>query len=147
MEIELTLKVVLRFGAQASRGQTPTANPPNSGDKSYHIQETYILFKSKLTLIWKILRPLFTLISEISLIAVNAKDLLDLHTKLKGNLNLSDDRNVVEIEGLLPRVINKLTQCVYPMTTMVQLVSDITGLENYNLSKQSKGVIRFCHPV
>ena len=39
---------------------------------------------------------------------------------------------------MLPRVINKLTLCVYPMKTIVPLVSDITGLDNYNLSGQSR---------
>ena len=37
-----------------------------------------------------------------------------------------------------PRILNKLTICVYPMATIVPLVSDLTGLDNYNLSGQSK---------
>ena len=39
---------------------------------------------------------------------------------------------------ILPRIVNKLTLCVYPMATIVPLVSDITGLDNYNLNGQSK---------
>jgi three prime repair exonuclease-1 len=34
--------------------------------------------------------------------------------------------------------VNKLTLCVYPMATIVPVVSDITGLDNYNLIGQSK---------
>jgi three prime repair exonuclease-1 len=35
------------------------------------------------------------------------------------------------------RVMNKLTVCVYPMATIRPEVSEITGLDNYNLSGQS----------
>ena len=34
--------------------------------------------------------------------------------------------------------MNKLTLCVYPMATIVPLVSSMTGLDNYNLTGQSK---------
>ena len=40
--------------------------------------------------------------------------------------------------SLSPRIVNKLTICVYPMATIVPLVSDLTGLDNYNLTDQSK---------
>ena len=40
-------------------------------------------------------------------------------------------------QSSLPRVINKLTMCVYPMAIIVPHVSDLTGLDNYNLSGQS----------
>ena len=38
---------------------------------------------------------------------------------------------------MLPRVMNKLTICVYPMATIRPEVSGITGLDNYNLSGQA----------
>ena len=36
------------------------------------------------------------------------------------------------IDSLLPRVMNKLTVCVYPMSVIRPEVTDITGLDNYN---------------
>ncbi len=39
--------------------------------------------------------------------------------------------------SFLPRIVNKLTLCVYPMAVVFPLVSDLTGLDNYNLSGQS----------
>ena len=38
-----------------------------------------------------------------------------------------------QIEKMVPRVLNKLTRCVYPMATKVPYVSSITGFDNYNL--------------
>ena len=43
-----------------------------------------------------------------------------------------------QIENLLPRVLNKLTLCVYPMAPVRPDVSDITGLDNYNLSAHNR---------
>ena len=40
--------------------------------------------------------------------------------------------------NFLPRVLNKLTICVYPMSTIMPEVSSITGLDNYNLTGQDK---------
>ena len=42
-----------------------------------------------------------------------------------------------DVENILPRIMNKLTVCVYPMAIMRPEVSEITGLGNYNLSGQS----------
>ena len=75
-------------------------------------------------------------ISEISFIAVNSKDIIDLNVKLQASV--IKKKEDIDIEEMLPRVINKLTVCVYPMATIVPLVSDITGMDNYNLSGQSK---------
>ena len=69
-------------------------------------------------------------ICEISFVAVNIEDVLQL------GLSLSENRNLCEI-SFLPRIVNKLTLCVYPMAIIVPLVSDLTGLDNYNLSGQS----------
>ena len=50
-------------------------------------------------------------ISEVSLVAVN-EDVLELHTQIKSHLPEGPN----EIESMLPRVMNKLTVCVYPMS-------------------------------
>jgi len=79
-------------------------------------------------------------ITELSLVAVNIQDVLDLHVKIVDLLeNRSEpDRRMFQVESLLPRVLNKLTLCVYPMATILPGVSSITGLDNYNLTGQSR---------
>ena len=69
-------------------------------------------------------------ITELSLVAVNTESILDLNEML-----LSQSK--VKVERMLPRVMNKLTVCVYPMATIRPEVSGITGLDNYNLSGQA----------
>ena len=70
-------------------------------------------------------------ICEIFFLAVNIEDVLQLGLRLKENRKLCEN-------SVLPRIVNKLTLCVYPMAIIVPLVSDLTGLDNYNLSGQSK---------
>jgi DNA polymerase III epsilon subunit-like protein len=70
-------------------------------------------------------------ICEISFVAVSTQDVLQF------GLKMNEDRKLSE-ETFLPRIMNKLTLCVYPMALIVPLVSDLTGLDNYNLSGQSK---------
>ena len=70
-------------------------------------------------------------ICEMSFVAVGIQDILQLGLRLNENGKLSE-------ESSLPRIVNKLTLCVYPMAIIVPLVSDLTGLDNYNLSEQSK---------
>ena len=72
-------------------------------------------------------------ISELSLVAVNIEDVLKLNSQLKIQLQKGPHK----IESVLPRVMNKLTVCVYPMSIIRPEVSEITGLDNYNLSGQS----------
>ena len=72
-------------------------------------------------------------ISELSLVAVNIEDVLELHSKIKIRLLESTHH----IDSILPRVMNKLSVCVYPMSVIRPEVTDITGLDNYNLSGQS----------
>ena len=78
-------------------------------------------------------------VCEISLIAVDTSDILELHESL---LNITSDRTnedtSIQVETFSPRILNKLTLCVYPMATIVPLVSSMTGLDNYNLTGQSK---------
>ena len=42
------------------------------------------------------------------------------------------------MEQLQPRVVNKLTLCFYPWTTIMPAVTDLTGLDNDNLSEQAR---------
>ena len=72
-------------------------------------------------------------ITELSFVAVNTESILDLNAMLISNLQKSR----IKVESLLPRVMNKLTVCVYPMATIRPAVSVITGLDNYNLSGQA----------
>jgi len=79
-------------------------------------------------------------ITELSLVAVNIQDVLDLHVKI---VDLLENRSepslrMFQVESLLPRVLNKLTLCVYPMATILPGVSSITGLDNYNLTGQAR---------
>ena len=77
-------------------------------------------------------------VCEMSLIAVNASDPKDLQESIMHILSGSVNGNSVQIENIYPRVLNKLTLCVYPMATIVPVLSTITGLDNYNLNSQSK---------
>ena len=78
-------------------------------------------------------------VCEISLVAVNTCDFLNLHAKIMDQLKTRrKEDNFNQVEALSPRVINKLTLCVYPMATIVPLVTTLTGLDNYNLTGQTK---------
>ena len=72
-------------------------------------------------------------ITELSFVAVNTKDILELHSKLMTHLQ----ERKTDVESILPRIMNKLTMCVYPMAIIRPEVSEITGLDNYNLSGQA----------
>jgi DNA polymerase III epsilon subunit-like protein len=72
-------------------------------------------------------------ITELSLVAVNTESILDLNVVLLSHLQ----KNNINVERMFPRVLNKLTICVYPMATIRTEVSEITGLDNYNLSGQA----------
>ena len=69
-------------------------------------------------------------ITELSLDAVNIKDVSQIHSSLLSHLSKLEDKQ------MLPRIINKLTVCVYPMAIIRPEVSEITGLDNFNLSGQ-----------
>ena len=71
-------------------------------------------------------------ITEVSLVAVSTKDVLGLQSNL---MNLIESK--LGAEKILPRIINKLTICAYPMAIIRPEVSEITGLDNYNLSGQA----------
>jgi len=78
-------------------------------------------------------------ISEIAFVAVNFEDIVELHLKIQNQIrNKNTQDYLFHIESLLPRVLNKLTLCVYPMATIMQEVTDITGLDNYNLTSQTR---------
>jgi len=74
-------------------------------------------------------------ISEISLVAVNVHDFLNLSAKLSKLKSKPTDKAM--LEQVVPRVVNKLTLCVYPMAPILPTVSSITGLDNYNLTEQA----------
>jgi len=74
-------------------------------------------------------------ISELSLVAVKVEDVLELQTTITEHLARVGSSGV---ESLEPRVLNKLTICVYPMATIMPVVSNITGLDNYNLTDQAR---------
>ena len=78
-------------------------------------------------------------ICELSFLAVNIQHVLDMNLiMMKSIKSRTIDKNLLQARNLLPRIVNKLTLCVYPMATIVPVVSDITGLDNYNLIGQSK---------
>ena len=78
-------------------------------------------------------------VCEISLIAVNTSDILDLHESLLNSISgRTNEDTIIQVETCSPRIVNKLTLCVYPMATIVPFVSSMTGLDNYNLTGQSK---------
>ena len=78
-------------------------------------------------------------VTEISFVAVNVEDIEDLNLTIKNNLRKMNNQDyTLKLEALLPRVLNKLTLCVYPMTTIMPEVSDITELDNYNLNGQTR---------
>ena len=74
-------------------------------------------------------------ITELSFVAINHKDFLNFRVSHKSFIesqsNSSDTQNCTSFN--LPRVINKLTLCINPMKLIMPNVSDITGLDNYNL--------------
>ena len=69
---------------------------------------------------------------------MNFEDVEELNLQIKRNLRNKNKQDYAsKLETLLPRVLNKLTLCVYPMTTILPEVTDITELDNYNLSDQA----------
>ena len=72
-------------------------------------------------------------ITELSFVAVNTEDVLDMHSRIFSNCQ----ENRTKIESIVPRIVNKLTVCVYPLAIIRPEVTDITGLDNYNLSGQA----------
>jgi DNA polymerase III epsilon subunit-like protein len=78
-------------------------------------------------------------ISELSFVAIDAQEINIVNKKLSEKVkNITCHEDVLLLETLLPRVLNKLTICVYPMATIMPEVSSITGLDNYNLTGQDK---------
>ena len=73
-------------------------------------------------------------ITELSCVAMNVQDFPHMNVTILSYLK----QGVKNVEILLPRVLNKLTICVYPMTTVMPDVASLTNLDNYNLSGQAK---------
>ena len=77
--------------------------------------------------------------TEISLVAVNTQDILSLQRRIQSYLQKERiQNNWMQVETILPRVMNKLTLSVYPMATIMPEVTRITGLDNYNLTGQER---------
>ena len=75
----------------------------------------------------------------MSFVAVKKDDTLNLSLEVKQLLRSGrSEGNLLKLESLQPRIVNKLTLWIYPMATIVPQVSDITGLDNYMLNGQSK---------
>ena len=69
-------------------------------------------------------------ISERTLAAINTQEILNMNHKLIEKLNnTKSPEHILELETLLPSVLNKLTLCVYPMATILPEVSRLTGLD------------------
>ena len=78
-------------------------------------------------------------ISELSFVAIDAQEINIMNKKLSEKVkNIMCHEDILLLETLIPRVLNKLTICVYPMATIMPEVSSITGLDNYNLTGQYK---------
>jgi DNA polymerase III epsilon subunit-like protein len=78
-------------------------------------------------------------ISELSFVAIDAQEINIMNKKLSEKVkNITCHEDILLLETLIPRVLNKLTICVYPMATIMPEVSSITGLDNYNLTGQDK---------
>ena len=78
-------------------------------------------------------------ISELSFVAIDAQEIKIMNKKLsEKEKNFTCHEDILLLETLIPRVLNKLSICVYPMATIMPEVSSITGLDNYNLTGQDK---------
>ena len=74
-------------------------------------------------------------ITGLSFVAVNTQDLPGLNSRFK---QLRAARHEESLENIVPRIMNKLTICIYPMVTVMPEVALITSLDKYNLSGQAK---------
>ena len=64
-------------------------------------------------------------ITEISFVAVKMEDTLKLSLEIKQLLkNGHSEGNLLQLESLEPRIVNKLTLCIYPMATIVPHVQN-----------------------
>ena len=59
-------------------------------------------------------------ISEISFVVVNSEHMEELNLKNQNHLRKRNNQDYVfQLESLLPRVLKKITLCVYPMATIM----------------------------
>ena len=64
-------------------------------------------------------------------LSLSPQEISNLHHKLMEKLNnMKRPEHILELETLLPRVLNKLTLCVYPMAAIMPEVSRLTGLDD-----------------
>ena len=74
-------------------------------------------------------------ITELSFVAINYKDLLQIHSSLGSSDETQSSSSSFQNGAKFhcPRVTSKLTLCINPMKLIMPDVSDLTGLDNYNL--------------
>lgn len=66
-------------------------------------------------------------ITELAFVAVNTSEFVELQAKLASS---------PDVESVSPRVANRLSLCVNPCALIMPNVTDLTGLDNYNLESQ-----------
>ena len=66
-------------------------------------------------------------ITELSFVAVNTQSIIDLHYRITADDGKIWKKDSTLLESFVPRVMNKLTLCVYPMATIMPNVTSITG--------------------
>jgi hypothetical protein len=76
-------------------------------------------------------------ISEISFLAINTQEILNLNHKMLEKCNDTKSHEHITELFFLQRVLNELLICVYPMATIMPEVSRFSGLDYYNLIDQT----------
>ena len=108
------------------KNQPNTDNP--SAEPSNGAIQTLVFFDLEATgLKSTVLKPKIT---ELAMVAVSADDFLRYRSQL-GKKICEGGRS--EVDGCRPRVLNKMTLCFNPQSMVPPEVSDMTGLDNYNL--------------
>ena len=133
--MHLSLGLVLRWINPHCKPANPTG--PTSGKEQRMTQiNTLVYLDLEATGLKNSGRPRIT---EISLVAVNTQDIISLQGRILSYLQKERiQNNWMQVETILPRVMNKLTLSVYPMATIMPEVTRITGLDNYNLTGQAR---------
>ena len=133
--MDLSLGLVLRWIDPHCKPANPTG-PSSCKEQSMTQINTLVYLDLEATGLKKSGRPRIT---EISLVAINTQDIISLQGHILSYLQKERNQtNWMQVETILPRMINKLTLSVYPMATIMPEVTRITGLDNYNLTGQAR---------
>ena len=129
--MHLSLGLVLRWIDPHCQPANPTGPTSDKEQRMTHIN-TLVYLDLDATGLENSGRPRIT---KISLVAVNTQDIISLQGRIQSYLKKErNENNWMQVETILPRVVNKLTLSVYPMATIMPEVTRITGLDNYNLT-------------